>query len=141
MASANNTKASAGHRSGSRITHVHAGSTVTVLVGEDCHDEFMPLECQSCANIVLGGGFCKVCKADGACLCEYCQQPIKKTRAEDLGEKARTKRGSRCGQCRVVVYCNAICQRCDWKQHKKRCAGVDMRTVSTANRCSCEACK
>jgi hypothetical protein len=47
-----------------------------------------------------------------------------------------TKRGSRCGKCRVVVYCDKACQKGGWKQHKKQCTGVDMRTVSSASRCS-----
>jgi hypothetical protein len=109
---------------------------VTVLIGEGRNDEFMPLECQSCENFVLGGGFCLACKAGGACSCEYCQQPIQKTRVVNLGEEDSTKRGSRCGKCRVVVYCDKACQKRDWKQHKKQCTGVDMRTVSSASRCS-----
>ena len=60
---------------------------VTVLIGEGRNDEFMPLECQSCENFVLGGGFCRACKAGGACSCEYCQQPIQKTRVVNLGEE------------------------------------------------------
>ena len=79
------------------------------------------LQCQSCENIVPCGGFCRECKVDGACLCKHCLQPIKKTRTEGLGEKARTIRGGRCGKCRVVVYCDSACQRADWKQHKKQC--------------------
>jgi CRISPR/Cas system-associated exonuclease Cas4 (RecB family) len=30
------------------------------------------------------------CKLNDACLCEYCQQQIEKTRVENLGEEAKT---------------------------------------------------
>ena len=115
---------------------------VTVLLGalevmDDFHDEFMPLKCQSCSNIVLGGGnivlgggFCRVCEAEGACVCKFCQEPIRKTVVRSPGKKARTIRGARCGQCLVVVYCDRACQRAHWKQHKPRCAGFDKRTLS-----------
>ena len=122
-----------GERSRPSITRHRSDVTVLLALGihDEFHDEFTPLKCQSCPNIVLGGGFCRVCKTDGTCTCEFCQQPIGKKRAEGLGEDARTKRGARCGKCRIVVYCGRACQRADWKQHKKQCAEATQVCHST----------
>eukprot|EP01083_Nonionella_stella_P073740 199599_1 len=38
--------------------------------------------------------------------CNHCSQPSV---------------SSRCGACKKVYYCNQICQRNDWKKHKKQC--------------------
>ena len=34
---------------------------------------------------------------------------------------AKTSTMKRCGQCKLVKYCSAECQRTDWSSHKKRC--------------------
>lgn len=78
--------------------------------------------CQGCSMPLLGGGFCRECKANDACRCQGCDEPLKKTKkvSTNAGEKA-TKRGARCGRCKAVVYCSRACQKTDWSQHKLVC--------------------
>ena len=95
-----------------------------------------PIRCQSCANIVLGGGFCKSCKQYGRAPCRHCRCPIGKTEKKEGKKKGKKIRGGRCGLCFGVVYCSVQCQTDDWERHKLVCPGykeggntIDLRYV------------
>ncbi len=44
-------------------------------------------------------------------MCAFCEESPQRA----------TMRRSRCGQCRLVVYCSAGCQKAHWKLHRKAC--------------------
>ena len=46
-------------------------------------------------------------------ICSHC--------SAGYGQQADKKPTLRCGKCRNVWYCDAVCQRADWKKHKKIC--------------------
>ena len=91
--------------------------------------DLAPTRCQSCHEKVLGGGFCRACKASFA-PCRFCRCHIPKT-----NKAAKYYRGGRCSSCFGVVYCSRECQRGDWPRHKQVCPGylrgkiIDLRYV------------
>ena len=36
-------------------------------------------------------------------------------------KKGEVAKLSRCGGCKIPVYCSAVCQRADWKSHRELC--------------------
>ena len=61
--------------------------------------------------------------------CLYVQkpQPEKIHRCESC-DKELSERVLVCAGCKLVAYCNAICQRSHWKQHKKTCSYVQKKS-------------
>jgi len=67
--------------------------------------------------------------------CQAIKDVTNKQKTKECEEPSCTKNGSMsCGRCKSASYCSKVCQKKDWKRHKKDCGdGVSTNACIDAN--------